>query len=413
MAGSTEVAAAIEASTEPLAIGGVRLGVAESGTRYRSRKDLCLIEIAPGGVTHCLFTNNLFCAAPVTLARRHLASGTPARYLVVNAGNANAGTGEAGLAAALRVCAAVAAETDVALEAVLPFSTGVIGQPLPAERLAAVVPELAGDLRADGWVDAAAAIMTTDTRVKLRSARVNCGEGTFSVTGIAKGSGMIKPDMATMLAYVATDAAVAPTALRALAAEVAAVSFNRITVDGDTSTNDALALIATGAAGNDPVADASTPAYEALRAALEAVCVALAQDIVRDGEGATKFVTVRVDGGHSEADCRRVAYAVAESPLVKTALFASDPNWGRILAAIGRAGAERLAIDEVDIDIGSLAIVRAGQPMADFDEAPVAQAMKQGDIDIDIRIGAGPCSTTVWTCDFSYDYVKINAEYRS
>jgi len=413
MVDSTEAAAAVEVSAEPLAIAGIRLGVAESGTRYRSRKDLCLIEIAPDSVTHCLFTTNKFCAAPVTVARRHLASGTRSRYLVVNAGNANAGTGEGGLAAALRVCAAVAAETGVALEAVLPFSTGVIGQPLPAEQLAALVPDLAADLRADGWADAAAAIMTTDTRVKLRSARVNCDGTTFSVTGMAKGSGMIKPDMATMLAYVATDAAVSPEALHALAAEVAAGSFNRITVDGDTSTNDALAVIATGAAGNPPVAAPGMPIYAALRAALETVCVGLAQDIVRDGEGATKFVTVRVAGGHSETDCGRVAYAVAESPLVKTALFASDPNWGRILAAIGRAGAERLAIDEVDIDIGSHAIVRGGQPMADFDEAPVAQTMKQGDIDIDIRIGAGPCSTTVWTCDFSYDYVKINAEYRS
>jgi glutamate N-acetyltransferase/amino-acid N-acetyltransferase len=230
---------------------------------------------------------------------------------------------------------------------------------------------------------------------------------------MAKGSGMIKPDMATMLAYVATDAAVSPDCLHALTREIADRSFNRITVDGDTSTNDALAVIATGAAGNAPIDGAGAPGYAALRAALEAVCVGLAQDIVRDGEGATKFVSVRVTGGHSDGDCRRVAYAVAESPLVKTALFASDANWGRILAAVGRAGAEQLAIDEVDIDIGACAIVRGGQPIPDFDEAPVARAMQAQDIDIAIRIGRGACETTVWTCDFSYDYVKINADYRS
>ncbi|MEQ8660967.1 MAG: bifunctional glutamate N-acetyltransferase/amino-acid acetyltransferase ArgJ, partial [Gammaproteobacteria bacterium] len=390
MASSIEAPAdgTLELSDVALGVAGIRLGVAASGTRYRNRNDLCLIELAPASVTQCLFTTNRFCAAPVIVARRHLAAAAP-RYLVTNAGNANAGTGEAGIAAALQVCAAVAAETACPLATVLPFSTGVIGQALPAELLGAAVPALVADLRADGWHDAAAAIMTTDTRVKLRSARAGSDDLRFTVTGMAKGSGMIKPDMATMLGYVATDAAVSPAGLQRLAVEVAGASFNRITVDGDTSTNDALAVIATGAAGNTPIEDDRSPGYAALRSALEAVCVGLAQDIVRDGEGATKFVTVRVAGGHNDSDCRRVAYAVAESPLVKTALFASDANWGRILAAVGRAGADQLAIDEVDIDIGPCAIVRGGEPVPDYDEAPVARAMKAQDIDITIRIGQG------------------------
>jgi glutamate N-acetyltransferase / amino-acid N-acetyltransferase len=415
MASSTEMKhpdGMVNPSDIALPIVGVRLAVAASGLRYKGRDDLCLMELGPGSAVHCLFTTNRFCAAPVTVARRHLAR-TSARYLIINAGNANAGTGQPGERAALAVCAAVAHRADCEVEAVAPFSTGVIGQQLDATRLAGEVPGLLDRLQEDAWKAAAAAIMTTDTRVKLRSARVTSGDRQFVVTGMAKGSGMIKPNMATLLAFVATDAAVEPAALRQIAEAAAARSFNRITVDGDTSTNDAFALIASGTAGNAPIAEQTEEHYRNLSAAVQYVCEELAKDVIRDGEGATKFVTVGVRGGTTAEDCARVAYAVAESPLVKTALFASDANWGRILAAIGRAGAEHLAIDEVDIDIGPCSIVRGGQPVPDYDEAAVSAVMREAVIDIEIRIGNGQEATTVWTCDFSYEYVKINAEYRS
>ncbi len=395
-----------------LPVEGVRLAAAASGARYKGRDDVALIALDPGCVVHCLFTRNRFCAAPVTIAREHQAAGTP-RYLVINAGNANAGTGPAGEKAAREVCAAVAAQADCAAQAVLPFSTGVIGQQLDASKIGACVPRLFDTLGADAWPRAAAAIMTTDTRAKVRSASVSCNGRQVSVTGMAKGSGMIRPDMATMLAYVATDAAIAPDALAKMAREAADASFNRITVDGDTSTNDAFALIATGRAGNPALSGPQDPDWAAVREAITLVCGELARDIVRDGEGATKFVTVRVHGGREESDCLRVAYVVAESPLVKTALFASDPNWGRILAAVGRAGLSSLDLGEVDIDIGPCPIVRAGGPVADYDESATAAVMRESDIEITIRIGQGDQSATVWTCDLSYDYVRINAEYRS
>ena len=410
MASSIEPTAA--AAPHARVIAGIRLGIAASGTRYQNRNDLTLIEIAPGATVHCLFTRNKFCAAPVTIARRHWQAQAP-RYLIINAGNANAGTGSAGFARALEVCTAVADAGGCLVAAVLPFSTGVIGQQLNASALAAAAPALTADLRSDGWDAAAAAIMTTDTRVKIRSVEVAAGGARFAVTGIAKGSGMIKPDMATMLAYVATDAAVTPDVWRSLAGTVTDCSFNRITVDGDTSTNDALVLIATGKSGAPCIDSDGHPLYRPLHDAIAAVCVALAQDIVRDGEGATKFITVKVSGGQTEQDCVRVAYAVAESPLVKTALFASDPNWGRILAAVGRAGAEHLLIADVDLAIGGLAIVRGGEPAPDYSEAAAAAIMRERDIEIAIGLGHGTASVTVWTCDFSYDYVKINAEYRS
>lgn len=415
MASSTDMKRAgdtVNPSDMALPVRGVRLAVAASGLRYKGRDDLCLLEVDDAAAVHCLFTTNRFCAAPVTVARRHLAR-EPVRYLIINAGNANAGTGQPGERAALAVCAAVAHCAECDVEAVAPFSTGVIGQQLDAVRLAEKVPALLAALKEDAWNAAAAAIMTTDTRIKLRSARVTSGERQFVVTGMAKGSGMIKPHMATLLAFVATDAAIEPATLRQLAEAAAARSFNRITVDGDTSTNDAFALIASGAAGNAPIANQADEHYASLAAAIDYVCEELAKDVIRDGEGATKFVTIAVRGGTTAEDCSRVAYAVAESPLVKTALFASDANWGRILAAIGRAGAEHLAIDEVDIDIGPCPIVRGGQPMPDYDEAAVSAVMREAVIDIAIRIGHGFEATTVWTCDFSYDYVKINAEYRS
>ncbi|MEX2482350.1 MAG: bifunctional glutamate N-acetyltransferase/amino-acid acetyltransferase ArgJ [Gammaproteobacteria bacterium] len=414
MASSTDASksGAVSPSALALPVAGVRLAAAASGQRYKNRDDLCLIEVAATGNTHCLFTTNRFSAAPVVVARRHLAR-APARYLVINAGNANAGTGLQGEKAAVEICAAVARAAGCDTESVLPYSTGVIGQQLDAGRLAAQVPALMAGLRGDAWAEAAAAILTTDTRIKLRSARVRSGDHEFTVTGMTKGSGMIKPNMATMLAFVATDAAVELPALRELAAAAAARSFNAITVDGDTSTNDAFALIASGAAGNRPMADSGDANYVSLLEALDDVCAELAKDIIRDGEGATKFVSVAVRGGIAADDCAKVAYAVAESPLVKTALFASDPNWGRILAAVGRAGAQHLAIEEVDIDIGPCPIVRGGQPVPDYDEAAVARVMREVAIDIAIRIGRGSESLTVWTCDLSYDYVKINAEYRS
>jgi len=400
------------ADTQARVIAGVRLATGASGTRYKNRTDLTLIEVAPGATVECLFTRNKFCAAPVTIARAHWATGRN-RYLIINAGNANAGTGTPGEERCLEVCAAIASAAGCAAADVLPFSTGVIGQQLNAPALSAPAPALVAALEADGWDQAAAAIMTTDTRPKLRSVEVRNGAQRFAVTGIAKGSGMIKPDMATMLAYVATDAAVTPAVWKAIARRATDVSFNRITVDGDTSTNDALVLIATGAADTPCIDGPHHPLYGDLLAAVEAVCIGLAQDIIRDGEGATKFITVKVSGGYTEQDCVRVAYAVAESPLVKTAMFASDANWGRILAAVGRAGAERLAIDEVNLAIGGLPIVIGGEPAPGYTEAEGSAVMKKPDIDIDITIGRGQETATVWTCDFSYDYVKINAEYRS
>ncbi len=400
------------ADTQPRPIAGIRLATGASGTRYKNRTDLTLIEVAPGATVECLFTRNKFCAAPVTVARQHWASGHN-RYLIINAGNANAGTGSEGEKRCLEVCAAVATAADCATSDVLPFSTGVIGQQMNAAALSAPAPSLVAALAADGWTNAAAAIMTTDTRPKIRSVEVRDGAQRFAVTGIAKGSGMIKPDMATMLAYVATDAAVTPAVWKAIARRATDLSFNRITVDGDTSTNDALVLMATGAAATPCIDNEQHPWYTRLAAAVEAVCLGLAQDVIRDGEGATKFISVKVSGGYDERDCVRVAYAVAESPLVKTAMFASDANWGRILAAVGRAGAARLEIDEVNLSIGGLPIVIGGEPAPGYTEAAGSAIMKLPDIDIDITIGRGPHQATVWTCDFSYDYVKINAEYRS
>lgn len=401
-----------QAGTHPTPIAGVRLAVAQSNTRYKNRNDLTLIEIAAGGTVHCLFTRNKFCAAPVLLAKEHASKAT-ARYLIINAGNANAGTGSAGILAAREVCAAVATSAGCRTEEVLPFSTGIIGQPMNTAGLNAVIPELVSGLTIDGWDAAAAAIMTTDTRVKIRSVTVSNPDIPISVTGIAKGSGMIKPDMATLLAYVATNATIAPTALRRMAELATARSFNRITVDGDTSTNDAFALIASGAARMPTIESEDHPLFAKVLDAIVRVSQGLAQDVIRDGEGATKFVTVKVSGGATESDCAKVAYAVAESPLVKTALFASDANWGRILAAVGRAGIDTMSIGDISITIGDYPIVIAGEPVANYEESRVAELMRQTDIDIAIVIGLGLATTEVWTCDLSYDYVRINGEYRS
>jgi glutamate N-acetyltransferase/amino-acid N-acetyltransferase len=383
------------------AIAGVDLTVAAAGVKKAGRKDLLVMRLAPGSKVAGVFTRNRFCAAPVLLCRKNLKNGI--RALVVNTGNANAGTGADGLKRAQQVCAALAAHLGCTPGQVLPFSTGVIMEPLPAERIIAGFPKL----QPADWLSAAEAIMTTDTVAKAVSARVKLSKGEALVTGIAKGAGMIRPDMATMLAFVATDAAVSRKNLQAMLARAADRSFNCVTVDGDTSTNDSLILVATGkgapAAGRDLVA---------LEKAVTEVAAELAQAIVRDGEGATKFVTVTVERGASEAECRKVAYAIAHSPLVKTAFFASDPNLGRILAAIGYAGVD-LDTGKVDLYIDAVPVVKRGGRNPAYVESEALAAMKKPEFMVRAVLNRGKAGATVWTCDFSFDYVKINAEYRT
>jgi glutamate N-acetyltransferase/amino-acid N-acetyltransferase len=395
-----------------LPVPGVRLGVAQAGVKYPSRDDLLVIEVPAGATAAAVFTRNAFCAAPVTVARRHLAT-TATRYLLINSGNANAGNGPGGLEDALRTCRALAEAGGVCPEAVLPFSTGVIGAPLPVDRMVAAMPGALSALTGDGWLRAARAIMTTDTVPKGLSVRRTVGGHAFTVTGIAKGAGMIRPDMATMLAFLATDAAVPEAVLQACLAQAVGRSFNRITVDGDTSTNDACVLLATGRSSALAVEVFDGEAYAALRDAVEEVCSHLARAIVRDAEGATKFVTVAVEGGASEAECLDVAHAIAHSPLVKTALFASDPNWGRILAAVGRAGLRDLDIGRVRIDLGEVTVVESGGRAAGYTEEQGQAVLAAPEITLRVSLGRGDAAVTVWTCDLSYDYVRINAEYRT
>ncbi len=393
---------------------GVRLATVSAGIKKAGRKDLVLMELAEGATAAAVFTRNAFCAAPVTVAREHLrASAGRPRFLLVNTGNANAGTGPAGIEAALACTRMVASTGKVAAEFVLPFSTGVIGEPLPIQRLEAAIPAAFAALSADGWADAALGIMTTDTRPKGCSVRFHVGGSDFVVTGIAKGAGMIRPNMATMLAYIATDMAVDGAVLQAMLAAAVESTFNRITIDGDTSTNDACVLIATAAAGNAPLALRDSAPGLALEAALEQVCLALAQGLVRDGEGASKFVTVQVNGGRQEQECLDVAFTIAHSPLVKTALFASDPNWGRLLAAIGRAGLADLDVSRVGVYLNEVLIASDGCRAASYTEAQGVAAMAPAEITIRIELNRGESSATVWTTDFSYDYVRINAEYRT
>lgn len=391
---------------------GVRLAAGAAGIRYRNRNDLVLIELAEGSRCAAVFTRNAFCAAPVTVARAHLASGAP-RYWLINAGNANAGTGARGLADAAASCRALADLTGQPPGAVLPFSTGVIGEHLPVDRLSAALPDLVARLDAGAWPDTARAIMTTDTRPKLVSRRFEIVGRTATLTGMCKGAGMICPDMATMLAFLTTDVSFEPRCLQAALSAAADRSFNAITIDGDTSTNDACVLAATGALGNAPIGDLASPDGAAFQAALESVCVELATAIVRDGEGATKLVTVRVEEAADLAEARRVAYTIAHSPLVKTALFASDPNWGRILAAVGRAGVDGLEIDRIRIWLGNVLIVDGGGRAPDYTEAAGVAVMREPEILIRVALARGRTDAQVLTCDFSYDYVKINAEYRS
>lgn len=395
-----------------LPIKGIKLAATYCGIRKAEKDDLVLIEIAEGSSVAATFTRNAFCAAPVQLAKQHLATAAP-RYLLINAGNANAGTGAPGLAAAEESCSALAAVTSCATDQVLPFSTGVIGEYLPVEKIAKALPQLQTQLAEDSWLAAAQGIMTTDTLPKAVSNQVSLSCGTVvTISGISKGAGMICPDMATMLAYVATDAAIAQEELQGLLQELVAESFNSITVDSDTSTNDACVLMATGQAGNAPVTCDSMDGV-ALKQGLRAVFVELAQAIVRDAEGATKFVSLEVSGGQSVAECKQVAYTIAHSPLVKTALFASDPNWGRILAAIGRAGLQGLDLSAINFSLNGVSIVAEGGRDPAYTEGAGAQAMQQQDISIGIELGRGQAEATVWTCDLSYDYVKINAEYRT
>lgn len=390
-------------------VAGIRLGTAQAGIRKAGRSDLLVIEAVPGSQAAAVFTRNRFCAAPVTVARRHLTQSAP-RYCVVNAGNANAGTGEPGMRAALQTCQALADLADTRVEAVLPFSTGVIGELLPVDRLTAALPAALAALDEDGWTQAARTIMTTDTVPKGLSVEFALGGQPATLTGIVKGAGMIRPDMATMLAYMATDAAVDAATLQACLTEAVDRSLNRISIDGDTSTNDACVLLATGA-GSARVTDADS--RHEFQTALDRVCTFLAQAVVRDGEGATKFVTVQVAEGANSNECLHIAYAIAESPLVKTALFAADPNWGRILAAVGRAGPEDLDIDRVSIYIDDCCIVRHGGRAADYEES-VAQAIMDGsEYTLTVKLGRGEVAETVWTCDLSHDYIRINAEYRT
>jgi len=393
------------------AVQGIRLAAVAAGVRYQGRDDLVLIELAEGGTCAAVFTRNAFCAAPVTVAREHLAQ-APVRYLLINSGNANAGTGDAGLQIARETCRLLAGVAGCATSQVLPFSTGVIGEDMPVDPFARSVTALLGGLSEDNWPSAAAAIMTTDTVPKLSTRRVTLSGGPVTVTGIAKGSGMICPDMATMLSYVATDADVPQALLQEMLREAADLSFNTISVDGDTSTNDACVLLASGVAGVRVDALHSADGL-ALSEAVQAVCAELAEMIVRDGEGATKLVRIRVESAENPTEARRVAYTVAHSPLVKTALFASDPNWGRILAAVGRAGVKGLDIERIHIWLGDVCIVSGGGRDPEYTEAAGQAVMDAAEIDIRIDLDRGTSQVRVLTCDLSYDYVKINAEYRS
>lgn len=392
-------------------VNGFKLGTAKAAIRYEDRKDLVLMEIASGSAVAATFTKNAFCAAPVIMAKKHLADVEP-RYLLVNTGSANAGTGEQGLKDAKRCCELVADITDVNSKQVLPFSTGVIGELLPLEKIEKGLPSALAALSESGWEDAAYGIMTTDTVPKGASEIIKIGGEDVVITGISKGSGMIKPNMATMLGYIATDAQIQSPLLQQVLSTAVKNTFNRITVDGDTSTNDSVVLVATGKSEAVEILEGSEE-LEIFSAAIARVSKILAQAIVRDGEGATKFISINIQNSVSEAEAEQVAFTIAHSPLVKTALFASDPNWGRILAAVGRSGVENLDISKISLFIGTTCLIKDGNPDPAYTEAAGQKEMDKDEIDITVDLQRGEESCTVWTCDFSYDYVKINAEYRS
>ena len=391
---------------------GVKLTAVSAGIKKIGRRDVVLFELAEGSNVAGVFTKNAFCAAPVTVCREHLAA-APIRFLIINSGNANACTGEQGLLDAKATCSAIASLKGLTPEQVLPFSTGVIGEPLPVQKIIAVVPEALEKANENGWDDAGAGIMTTDTRPKGYSQQFEYQGKTITVNGISKGAGMIKPNMATMLGYIATDAKIAQSLLQDLAREAADKSFNRITIDGDTSTNDSCILMATGQVDLPEITQASGELYEKLREVILAAHIHLAKSIVSDGEGATKFVTVAVSGGANRDECLDVAYAVAHSPLIKTALFASDPNWGRIVAAIGYAGVPNLDATKVRVHLNDTLIVEHGGRAKTYTEEQGQAIMSQADIAINIYLGRGDFAETVWTTDLSYEYVRINADYRS
>ena len=393
-------------------VAGVRLGVAEAEIRKKNRRDLTLVALDPGCTVAGVFTQNRFCAAPVQLCREHLAGGAGIRALVINTGIANAGTGEPGRQAAQATCESVAALLGIAANQVLPFSTGVILENLPVDRIKAGLPAAQADLKADNWHAAAHAIMTTDTVAKAASRVVTVNGKKITISGVSKGAGMIKPNMATMLGFLATDAGIAQPLLDQLVKDAADQSFNCITVDGDTSTNDSFVMIASGQSGAAFVTG-NEPGWAEVRAAMIAVAVELAQAIVRDGEGATKFITIAVEGGRDLDECRKVGYAIGHSPLVKTAFFASDPNLGRILAAIGYAGIGDLDVDGIKVWLDDVLVAERGGRAAAYREEDGARVMKQSEITIRVDLGRGAAQGKVYTCDFSYDYVKINADYRS
>jgi glutamate N-acetyltransferase/amino-acid N-acetyltransferase len=394
-------------------VAGVRIGVAEAGVRKAQRKDLTVLLLDEGASVGGVFTRNRFCAAPVQICRERLAGGAAIRAIVVNTGNANAGTGEDGLARAHQTCEALAALLQLRSEQVLPFSTGVILEPLPVERIVAGLPAAIADAQPGHWARAAEGIMTTDTVPKAFSAKAVVGGAEVTITGISKGAGMIRPNMATMLGFLATDARVAPAVVQQLAFELAEGSFNRVTVDGDTSTNDSFIVIATNQAAHAPITGLDSADGQALKAAMLSVARQLAQAIVRDGEGATKFITVQVEGGRTAAECRQVAYAIAHSPLVKTAFFANDPNLGRILAAIGYAGIDDLDVSRIDLYLDDVHVATRGGCHPGYREEDGQRVMKQSEITVRVVLGRGSAADTVWTCDLSHDYVSINADYRS
>jgi glutamate N-acetyltransferase/amino-acid N-acetyltransferase len=396
-----------------LSVAGVSLGFAQANIKRENRKDLLVIGLCEGARVAGVFTKNRFCAAPVIVAREHLATGSNIRALLVNTGNANAGTGEQGLADAHSTCAALAGLLGCQAAQILPFSTGVIMEPLPVAKIAAGLPAAVANMSEDNWLNAAEAIMTTDIVAKAISRQVIIDGVTVTITGIAKGSGMIHPNMATMLGYIATDAGLSQPLLQQLVTEAANRSFNCITVDGDTSTNDSLMLIATGKSLLPEISSIDSAAYGALLEAISEVAIYLAQAIVRDGEGATKFITIKIEGGRDEDECRKIGYAIAHSPLVKTAFFASDPNLGRILAAIGYAGVDDLDVAALQLYLDDVLVAEHGGRASSYSEEDGQRVMQQSDITIRVVLNRGGVNATLWTCDFSYDYVKINASYRS
>ncbi|MDP9604292.1 UNVERIFIED_ORG: glutamate N-acetyltransferase/amino-acid N-acetyltransferase [Variovorax paradoxus] len=395
------------------AVPGVRIGVAEAGVRKANRKDLTVVLIDEGSAVGGVFTQNRFCAAPVQVCRDHLAANHGIRAMVINTGNANAGTGEDGLMRTRSTCIALARKLEISPEQILPFSTGVIMEPLPVERIEAGLPAALADAKEDNWARAAEGIMTTDTIPKAFSQRAQVGGVTVTITGISKGAGMIRPNMATMLGFLATDAKIDPSLIQPLARQLADASFNRVTIDGDTSTNDSFVVIATQKAANATITSLDSADGKALVAAMQDVARKLAQAIVRDGEGATKFITVQVEGGKDAAECKQVAYAVAHSPLVKTAFYASDPNLGRILAAVGYAGIADLDQTGIDLFLDDVHVAVKGGRNPSYREEDGQRVMKQSEITVRIGLGRGKASETVWTCDFSHEYVTINADYRS